>query len=148
LGEASEWSKGVRQCPDQPLSDACTSVTRSHSQQATADGHSQTTRAAMDADLYDHLTTTITTSPDPQQHLQPSGSAVVDDNATADTPANDPRTSPDEGPSASPRDSPRRQRTMSSSLPEEIDQVVQAISSSQWAARLGNLVGSVKRQVT
>jgi len=94
----------------------------------------------MDADLFDHLTTTITNDPSSLQQLPPS---TAGDDGTADAIANDPSAS---GPSP-PGGSRRRQRTMSSSLPEEIDQVVQVISSSQWAARLGSLMGSVKRQV-
>jgi len=94
----------------------------------------------MDADLFDHLTTTITNGPSSYQQLPPS---TAGDDGAADTVANNPSASAP----ASPGGSLRRQRTMSSSLPEEIDQVVQVISSSQWAARLGGLMGSVKRQV-
>ena len=94
----------------------------------------------MDADIYEHLNNNITNGPNEQQHT--------------DHPDND-RQDPTQGQEGSPdpecttttNDNTRRRRTMSSSLPEDIDQVVHAISSSQWAARLGNLMGTVKKQV-
>jgi hypothetical protein len=93
----------------------------------------------MDADLYEHLKSTITSDPHQQQRIDDSDGG------------NDRNQGGNEGhrrsESESLNDTTRHQRTMSSSLPEEIDQVVHAISSSQWAARLGNLMGSVKKQV-
>ena len=90
----------------------------------------------MDADVYEHLNNTITNNPNEQQRT--------------DHPDND-KQDPTQGQGSpnpeSASSNTRRQRTMSSSLPEEIDQVVHAISSSQWAARLGNLMGTVKKQV-
>lgn len=80
----------------------------------------------MDADLYEQLRSTIPTDQ--------TNSDVLDDEES--------------GEDASESDDTRRQRTMSASLPQEIDQVVQAISSSQWAARLGNFMGNVRKQVT
>jgi hypothetical protein len=90
----------------------------------------------MDADLYDHLSTSITSKP-PQLNQQEDHE---DSTGKADV---------SEGQEVSEPESlvVRRQRTMSASLPEEIDQVVHAISSSQWAARLGSLMDSVKKQV-
>ena len=98
----------------------------------------------MDADLYDHLSTTITTD----HHQHDAADATEDTNVSVDghSQGQEPRESTE---GAVPGDVPprRRQRTMSSSLPEEIDQVVQAISASQWASKLGTLMGSVKKQV-
>jgi hypothetical protein len=90
----------------------------------------------MDADLYDHLSTTVTNDPHQDQRDEASEAG----NTTKRDPGGNGETAPASA-------SPRRQRTMSSSLPEEIDQVVHAISSSPWAARLGTLMGSVKKQV-
>jgi len=93
----------------------------------------------MDADLYEHLKNTITNHPN---ELQPT-----------DHPDNDKQDlsqgqgSPDPESATSKSDNTRRPRSTSSSLPEEMGQVVHAISSSQWAARLGNLMGTVKKQV-
>jgi hypothetical protein len=87
----------------------------------------------MDSDLYEHLNHTITSRQDIDQQSANTRSSV--------------EVGPDgEMPSAADASRPR-QRTMSGSLPEEIDQVVQAISSSQWASKLGTLMGSVKKQV-
>ena len=97
----------------------------------------------MDADLYDHLSTTITN--DNRQHDAA--------NTTEDASLSGDGYSQGQGlrqstEGVAPSEIPhRRQRTLSSSLPEEIDQVVQAISSSQWASKLGTLMGSVKKQV-
>jgi hypothetical protein len=96
----------------------------------------------MDADLYDHLSTTITNDPHQQQSEDASETGNVPKEGSLDRQGR-----ADQGSATSGDDSTRRQRTMSSSLPEEIDQVVHAISSSQWAARLGTLMGSVKKQV-
>lgn len=96
----------------------------------------------MDADLYDHLSTTITNGP----HQQHAGEDPETGNVSTKDPAEVQERSDPESATTS-NDTTRRQRTMSSSLPEEIDQVVHAISSSQWAARLGTLMGSVKKQV-
>jgi len=89
----------------------------------------------MDADLYEHLSTTVTAQPQ-----EPDSTATQAVDKSQDTAIQDGETSPGAS------DNIRRQRT-SVSLPQEIDQVVNAISSSPWAARLGNLVGSVKKQV-
>jgi hypothetical protein len=96
----------------------------------------------MDADLYDHLSNTITTDNHQHDATKPTEDASVPrDEHSQDQGAR-------ESTEGAPNDVPRpRKRTMSSSLPEEIDQVVQAISSSQWASKLGTLVGSVKKQV-
>ena len=98
----------------------------------------------MDADLYDHLSTTVTTD----YHQNDAAKTTEDTNVSGDghSQGQEPRESTE---GAGPSDVPprRRQRTMSSSLPEEIDQVVQAISASQWASKLGTLMGSVKKQV-
>jgi hypothetical protein len=98
----------------------------------------------MDADLYDHLSTTITN--DNQQR--------VEDNEDVENVVGS-QHHPEDHSEPSGRDSTssnsnntRRQRTMSSSLPQELDQVVHAISSSPWAARIAELVGSVKKQVS
>lgn len=90
----------------------------------------------MDADLYEHLNKTITNDPNEQQHTDHPDNDKQQGQGSLDPESATPR-----------NDNTRRQRTMSSSLPEEIDQVVHAISSSQWAARLGNLMGNVKKQV-
>ena len=106
-------------------------------------GHSTNKLNAMDADLYDHLSTTITTD----HHQHDAAETTEDTNVSGDghSQGQEPRESTE---GAAPSDVPhRRQRTMSSSLPEEIDQVVQAISASQWASKLGTLMGSVKKQV-
>ena len=93
-------------------------------------------RLAMDADLYDQLNTTVTSPA--QQHTQagatsaPAQQHLVDASDTPDS----------EGTPSAPR-----QRTASTSLPQEIDQVVHAIAASPWAARLGSLVGNVRKQV-
>ena len=83
----------------------------------------------MDADLYEHLNATITQSPS-QKDVQLSASthAVEEGDATDQSQSN-------------------RERTTSNSLPQEIDQIFTALTTSPWAARLGNLVGSVKKQV-
>ena len=97
----------------------------------------------MDADLYDHLNTTITTDNRHQDAAEPTQGTNISGNGGSQVQGPGDST---EGPSGA--DVPhRRQRTRSSSLPEEIDQVVQAISSSQWASKLGTLMGSVKKQV-
>src|SRR5436190_20560718 len=93
----------------------------------------------MDADLYEHLNNTITNDP----RRQDSPEDFENGNVTE-------KESPEgQGATDSEFGAPQnvRPRTMSASLPEEIDQVVHAISSSQWAARLGSLMGSVKKQV-
>ena len=93
----------------------------------------------MDADLYEHLNNTITNDPNEQQYTDHPDNNNIDITQGQGSP--DPESAP-------PRvANTRRKRTMSSSLPEDIDQVVHAISSSQWAARLGNLMGTVKKQV-
>lgn len=93
-------------------------------------------RLEMDADLYDQLNTTVTSSV-----LQDSQSAASTD--ASEHHAVDGKDIPE------PHDttSTRRQRTASTSLPQEIDHVVHAIASSPWAARLGSLVGNVRKQV-
>jgi len=89
----------------------------------------------MDADLYEHLNTTITQSPQQQSgHSFSTTEAAIDEKDDANVSRNS-------------QDS-RRVRTTSVSLPEEIDQVVSVITASPWAARLGDLVGSVRKQVT
>lgn len=90
----------------------------------------------MDADLYDQLNTTVT-SPLLQDTQPGRGSAASQQQAVDD------KDVPDTGGSPS----TRRQRTASTSLPQEIDQVVHAIAASPWAARLGSLVGNVRKQV-
>ena len=90
----------------------------------------------MDADLYDQLNTTVT-SPSLQETQAASGSAASQQQAVDDKDVPDTQGSP----------STRRQRTASTSLPQEIDQVVHAIAASPWAARLGSLVGNVRKQV-
>ena len=94
----------------------------------------------MDADLYEHLSTTITSKPLQQSPRDGHDSSASEDDAFASQDARDSNGSGGTG-------QRQRQRTMSASLPQEIDQVVHAISSSQWAARLGNLMDSVKKQV-
>jgi hypothetical protein len=84
----------------------------------------------MDADLYDQLSTTVASHPD----------EVVNERSDAQpAAANQEPVEADK--------TTRRPRTTSSSLPQEIDQVVHAISNSPWAARLGSLVGTVRKQV-
>jgi len=90
----------------------------------------------MDADLFEHLNNTITNDPNDKQHTDHPDNDKQQDQGSLDTEPAPPR-----------NNNAQRRRTMSSSLPEEIDQVVHAISSSQWAARLGNLMGTVKKQV-
>jgi hypothetical protein len=82
----------------------------------------------MDADLYEQLNSTITHAEQPAHAETEQQPAANQDQADAAS-------------------SPRRQRTTSTSLPEEFDQVVHAISASPWAARLGSLVGTVRKQV-
>lgn len=97
----------------------------------------------MDADLYDHLSTTISTDVRQQDDTDANQDTRV--SVDGHSQGQEPRESTE---GAARSDVPRtRQRTMSTSLPEEIDQVVQAISSSQWASKLGTLMGSVKKQV-
>jgi hypothetical protein len=88
----------------------------------------------MDADLYDQLNTTITR---PSEDGQSSETAIQSQTESTTTAL--------ESDSATPNT--RHKRTTSTSLPQEIDQVVQAITASPWAARLGNIVGTVKKQV-
>jgi hypothetical protein len=92
----------------------------------------------MDADLYDHLKTTITNDP----HQDDSDDTDIE---KIELPERQGQS--DSAPASNNGDNTRRKRTMSSSLPQEIDQVVHAISSSQWATRLGALMGSVRKQV-
>lgn len=91
----------------------------------------------MDADLYEQLNTTIT---QPSEHRQSSETAIQ--NHTESTTSDQDVVESD---SATPNT--RHKRTTSTSLPQEIDQVVQAITASPWAARLGTIVGTVKKQV-
>jgi hypothetical protein len=83
----------------------------------------------MDADLYEQLNTTITSLSE----------AHPDDKETQVT--------PNQETDASSKDKARHRRT-SSSLPQEFGQVVDAISASPWAARLGSLVGNVRKQLS
>jgi len=93
----------------------------------------------MDADLYEQLQSTITSSP---QRSEGVGDATTDGQLPSkDTVTVASSSQVDES-------SEHRQRTTSSNLPQEIDQVVQAISSSPWAAKLGTFMESVKKQVT
>jgi hypothetical protein len=89
----------------------------------------------MDADLFDQLNTTVTSS---QQDAQPAYSTDASPQHAVDG---------KDIPEAHSATSTRRQRTASTSLPQEIDQVVHAIAASPWAARLGSLVGNVRKQV-
>ena len=92
----------------------------------------------MDADLYEQLNTTITTHP---RRSEGQGDAITNDQAHPK--GTDPvglKSLDDDGHEQGPR-------TTSSNLPQEIDQVVQAISSSPWAARFGTFMESVKKQV-
>jgi hypothetical protein len=77
----------------------------------------------MDADLYQHLSSTVT----PHEEEKPEG--------------------PEEGTSDGDKET-RGRKTTSVSLPQELDEVVHAITASPWAARLGSLVGTVRKQVT
>jgi hypothetical protein len=83
----------------------------------------------MDADLYEQLNTTIASSSEAHPHGKET-------EATAHQETD-----------ASSNDKARHRRT-SSSLPQEFGQVVDAISASPWAARLGSLVGNVRKQVS
>jgi hypothetical protein len=89
----------------------------------------------MDAELYDHLTTTITNNSQLDAENEPDDEAEIIERET-------------EPGSPISTDKPARQRAMSLGLPQEIDQVVHAIQSSPWAARFSSLVGSVKKQVS
>jgi len=93
----------------------------------------------MDADLYEQLQSTIATSP---RHSGGMGDASTNNQLhSKDADAVAPSSLADES-------SEPRERTSSSNLPQEIDQVVQAISSSPWAAKLGTFMESVKKQVS
>jgi len=108
------------------------SFTRSERENCSHPNERLPLRSTMDADLYDQLGTTITTDP----HYQEQDDADIDNGEGSQ-----------EG-SQGQSDTTRRQRATSVSLPQEIDQVVQAISSSPWAARLGDLMGTVRKQVS
>ena len=91
----------------------------------------------MDADLYDHLNTTITS--ENEENTQDDGKDQK--NVDRDVKEEEQSTS-----STSNSHNPRP-RTMSSSLPQEFDQVMHAIQSSPWAARLTSFMGTVRKQV-
>src|SRR5947207_14785969 len=95
----------------------------------------------MDADLYEHLNSTITQPPPSPSPSSPSpglGEERGEDGELGD----------EVGEDGDGREKRRtRRRTSSVSLPQEIDQVVNAIVASPWAARLGALVGNVRKQV-
>lgn len=93
-------------------------------------------RLEMDADLYDQLNTTVTSST--QQDSKSADSTDASEHHAVDG---------KDIPEPHNTNSTRRQRTASTSLPQEIDQVVHAIAASPWAARLGSLVGNVRKQV-
>lgn len=102
----------------------------------------------MDADIYEHLNTTITQSPTTLQNV-PSANPPVSGPTTAETVANEEETNqnaPAQGDSSMATGG-HRARATSVTLPEEIDQVMSAIVTSPWATRLNSLVGSVRKQV-
>jgi hypothetical protein len=88
----------------------------------------------MDADLYDQLNTTIT---HPSEHRQSSDSPIHGESVESTEVTGSTSTT-----------NAHHHRTTSTSLPQEIDQVVHTITTSPWVARLGNLVGNVKKQVS
>jgi hypothetical protein len=107
----------------------------------------------MDADLYEHLNTTVTQSSTSKElPSSPSLSSSTDRLTNEEKPTSH---SNDHQPADITRDTAptsinaqSRVRTTSVNLPEEIDQVVSAIAASPWASKLNSLVGSVRKQVT
>jgi hypothetical protein len=87
----------------------------------------------MDADLYEHLNTTVTKPSSPSLQEKDSASNT-DESADGRQDGETPKSA--------------RVRRTSASLPHEIDQVVNAIVASPWAARLSALVGNVRKQVS